>query len=93
MNNPASPPIDTSKAVERFMEQVRRTVESSHTIDNYSRALARLVEAAPHAPASDYQLYAALGDPADFKSSTRRLRYSLIIKPFRAPEQAAAGPG
>lgn len=87
------PIIDTRAAMERHLARLRQTDLSSETIDNYGRAIERLVQAAPTLPASDDQIFEALGDPADYASSTRRLHYEALSGFFHSPELEAAGLG
>lgn len=86
-----APRIDTRAAMECHLKRLRQTDLSSETIDNYRWAIERLVEAAPTLPATDDQIFEALGDPADYASSTRRLHYEGLSGFFHSPKMTKAG--
>ena len=88
---PAEGRIDTREAVGRHLERLRKSDKSKATIANYQRVLGRLIQAAPTLPATDEQLYEAMGDPDHYASATRRLHYNAMSGLFHSPEMTAKG--
>ena len=88
---PAEGRIDTREAVGRHLERLRKSDKSKATIANYQRVLGRLIQAAPTLPATDEQLYEAMGDPDHYASATRRLHYNVMSGFFHSPEMTAKG--
>ena len=76
--------IVTHEAVDRHLEILRWGDKAVATIKTYRGALYRLADISPTLPASEDHIRVAIGDPEDYKSSTRRNRYTAMNQFFKS---------
>lgn len=83
--------IVTADLVEKHLEDLRQKGAKSGTLSSYRTVLKRLAQASPTVPVSREAVYAALGDPADYKPSTRRRHYAVLRGFFTSDHYVALG--
>ena len=83
--------LATVDVIGEHLEERRLNGLTLNSVITYGAALTRLVDAAPYLPATPAQICEAIGDPEDYKSSTRRKHYATINGLFHGKTYAALG--